>query len=225
MHYRDLVLKYYREHRADGHRPDIALGIAKYDAKYKQGKKLDIMPSRYDAYEGEKITKLPNCWKIKVEFQYDMDSGPPWEQCEDHGVVGKWERGRREYDDDWLLMSDCGSYLYYNWKAGLKLAIKDGWGPRSPMDAVKADYEYLRRWCDNKWWYVGMIVTLYDVDGNTILAKESCWGYESDNIVYLCSEARSWAAYMIRKERKDRRTAALAEKIGNRFADAMECGV
>lgn len=229
MLYRDRVLHFYKLNRKDGRRASQALSIAKYEAKYKQSKKLDILPYRYEAYKGEEITILPNDWKIKVEFQHDSDSGPPWEECDGHGVVCDWEHGRREYDDSWILQKDRHSYLYYDWKASLKLAFKDGWGCKpydtsSAMDAVKSDFEFLRRWCNDEWWYVGMIVTLYD-ENNKELHEESVWGFDSDSIDYLCSEARSWAAHMIRKERKERRDSARHEKINARFADAMECGV
>jgi hypothetical protein len=235
MNYREKVLHFYGERRREGHRPGQALCIAKHDAKYKEdykakihSNKLDMMPSHHAAYAGEETTALPNGWKIKVEFCYDTDTGPPWKECDGHGVVYE-ARSREEYMDDWLLNDDRGWYRYYDWKASLKLAIKDGWGCKpydisSAMDAVKADYEFLRRWCNDDWWYVGMIVTLLDED-DTELREDSVWGFDSDSIDYLCSEARSWAARMIRDERDERRAEARHTKINARFADAMECGV
>lgn len=241
MNYKDAVRSFYMKHRRDGVRASDAWRNAKWGAMYdpqtKYGRKFDILDSRYGAYEGEQITELPNGWKIKVEFQYDNDSGPPWENCDGVGVIEESRyRGRPgEYGeyDDWILNSDYGWYHYYDWKATLPEAIRDGWNTKpyhfankreQAMAAMRSTCDYLREWCNNDWWYVGMIVTLLDQNDEE-LQEDACWGFESESMDYLCSEARDWAAHMIRKERRSRREAALQEKINNRFAEAMECGV
>lgn len=209
LDYKSRVLFFYKKAREDGYRPQQAMIHAKHFAKYGEGSpKLDVLPSPYSAYEGEQVTDLSNGWKIKVEFEYDHDYGKPWEECDGHGVIYE-THSREEYMDEWLLNNSRGWYRYYDWKESLKLAIKDKWGCKpydtsTAMDAIKADYEWLRRWCNDDWWWVGMIVTLLDEDDNEI-DSDSCWGYDSDSIDYLCSEARSWAAHMIRKERKVQR--------------------
>lgn len=228
MNYREKTLAHYRLNRAKGHHPNQALCIAKFEAKYSTGKKLHILPSQRAAYAGEEITTLPNGWKIKVAFEYDSDSGPPWKECDGHGVIYE-TRSREDHMDNWILNSERGWYRYYAWKASLELAVKDGWGcppydTSTAMDAVKSDYEFLRRWCNDEWWYVGMIVTLLDED-DTELHEESCWGFDSDSIDYLCEQARSWAASMIVKEREDRRAEVRQAHINSRFSDAMECGL
>ena len=234
--YRDEVLRFYKQERKDGTKAAQALRSAKWSAKYdeqtKYGRKYDILDSRYGAYEGEQITELPNGWKLKVRFEHDSDSGPPWKDCYGMGVIEESRNRPGEYDeyDDWILNSDRGWYRYYDWKATLPEALRDGWDTKpyhfhskreQAMAAMKSTYEHLYEWCNDHWWYVGMIVTLLD-ENDDELQEDACWGFESNCMDYLLEEARSWAAHMIRKERKERREAALQEKISNRFTDAME---
>lgn len=231
FNHRERTLRFYKERRAEGHRPQQARAIAKHDAKYKDTKKPDILPSRYDAYDGKEITDLPNGWKINVEFQRDEDTGAPWKECDGHGKVYE-TRYREDHMDDWELNSERGWYRYYDWKDTLPIAIRERWDAapyhtgtkhEQAMRAMKADCEYLRRWCQDDWWYVGMIVTLLDENDKDI-AEDSCWGYESDCIDYLASEARSWAAHMIVKARKERRKARVNAAVEKIVADAMAEG-
>lgn len=55
--------------------------------------------------------------------------------------------------------------------------------------AAYADYERLRKWCDDQWCYVGVVVTVTDED-DAELANESLWGIESDCHDYLTETAR-----------------------------------
>ncbi len=221
MNYKETVRAAYKQLRKDGVRPKNALLQAKFAAQYdpqtKYGRKFNIMPSRYEAYDGEEITELPNGWKIKVEFQHDSDSGPPWRDCDGMGVVTDWIRSVDEPEREgyWELSSDRHHARYYDWKATLPEAMRDGWdsapygtrkGKEKAMAAMKSTYEYIRRWCNDSWWYVGMIVTLLD-ENDEELSEEACWGFESESMDYLCEQARSWAAQMIRAERKERRAS------------------
>lgn len=231
MNYREHALAYYRQYRAEGHRPDQALRIAQFSAKYdKHSKKRDVLPSRYDACEGEQRNELPNGWYYVVKFQYDDTHETPWDWDDCHGVVIPL-RGRCSLEDwqlDWT-MGDCDGWLYDR-DASLAKAIKEGWNappyhePGGAMRAVKADFDYLRRWCNDDWRYVGLIVELYDED-ERLIDEHSCWGYESFSMDYLCAEARSWVASMIRNERRSLRAAAHQLRVTNRFHDAMECGL
>lgn len=54
--------------------------------------------------------------------------------------------------------------------------------------AARADYERLAAWCNNRWSYVGCIVTLTDANGDE-LAQHSLWGIESDAGDYLIEVA------------------------------------
>lgn len=225
--YHERVLHFYRQHRAKNLGASQAILIARHDARYwERSKKLDIMPSRYDAYDGEEITELPNGWKIKVEFQRDEDYGPPWKEHDGHGEIVE-THCRQDHMGDWELNSERGWYRYYDWKATLPIAIKDRWDAapygvgtkhERAMRAMKADYEYLRAWCNDAWWYVGIIVTLLDENDEEI-DEESCWGFESNCIDYLCSEARSWAAHMLVKARKVQHNVRTSVPVRNAMSE------
>jgi hypothetical protein len=72
------------------------------------------------------------------------------------------------------------------------------------MRAVRKTYEFLRDWCNDNWWYVGLIVTLYDENGEE-LGEASCWGFESNSGSYITEQMRSWAASLIVQARKAKR--------------------
>lgn len=46
--------------------------------------------------------------------------------------------------------------------------------------AAMRDYEYLRRWCNDQWYYVGVVVAPIDENGPDWDCAESVWGIESD---------------------------------------------
>lgn len=58
--------------------------------------------------------------------------------------------------------------------------------------AAMANFEYLRKWCNDQWHYVGVIVTVTDQHG-TELAQESLWGIESHATEYLLETAEDLA--------------------------------
>lgn len=217
--FRQQVHVLYRKHRKDNLPANHALRYAIYDAKYGQhSHKRDIMPSRYDAYEGEATHFLPNGWKIKVEIEYDRDSGPPDKEGDGHGET--YRKAGYNYPDEhereWELWSGHYEWLIYDFKASMKKALKEDWDAppyktgskqEQALRAVKADYEFLRRYYNDDWWYVGMIVTLLDEDDNE-LGQDSCWGFDSGSMDYITEQVRDWAARLIKSERKERRELA-----------------
>lgn len=236
MNYREQVLARYKFRRAEGHWPDQALRIARHDAKYgEHSPKRHVLPSQYEAYEEEQNNKLPNGWYWKILFKYDSNHERP-EDWDDGQGVTYIKRGYDypdEHEREWLLWSERYDWLIYDFKASLEKALKQGWNCppyhegtklERAVRAVRENYDYLRRFYNQHWWYVGMIVELYDED-DTLLDEESCWGYESDCMDYLCEEARSWAASMIKKERRSRREERHAARVAARFNNAMECGL
>lgn len=228
LDYRSRILFFYKKAREDGYRPQQAMCVAKSDAKYGEGsRKLDVFDNRW-GYDGANIVELPNGWKLKFEIQRDDDTGAPWKEHDGHGVIYE-SSSREDYMDEWILNSERGWYRYYDWKESLKIAKRDGWGCKpydtsTAMDAVRANYEWLRRWCNDAWWWIGCIVTLLD-ENDDELDSESCWGFDSDSMDYVCSEARSLAAHMLVKERKVRHERRREARIAARFSDAMRCGL
>lgn len=233
--FRKSVHDYYKLERAEGQRASQALIFAKHDARYGmtedfycrvitpiQRRKHRLLPD----YVGDQVRyELPGGLYAIVKIEYDTDYSPPWKNSDGHGVVSDWEY-RGEANGRWELCEDSYSRRYYDWRETLKIAKRDGWGHRNGdiMDAVRRDYEYLRAWCNDTWYYVGVVVELYDAN-DELIGEDSCWGYESYCKDYLCSEARSWLCWMLRDYRRKEQAARKAERIANRFRDAMECGV
>lgn len=130
-----------------------------------------------------------NGLSFRYETEPDYDYGPPWEEECFHGPVSDWER-RKKLPHEWILNADLGSYLYYDSKAALETALKEGWGPWDPAltprqnaaAAVRADFENLRRWCNGDWGYVIVRVILLDVDGEDTDEDAVLGGVHSDYV-------------------------------------------
>jgi hypothetical protein len=229
--FRESVIERYKVNRSRGYSPKTALGIAKHEARYgfidgfRTRIETRIQQRKQQLFQsyGDERYDLNNGMYAVVELSTDAYPDPPWENSDGHGVVSDWETYDSE-DRRWLLVEYRGSARYYDQKASLEIAKRDGWGPGAPEDAVKVNFQYLEGWCSDYWRYVNLTVTLFDEDGDE-LAEESCCGYEGFAEDHMCSEARSWLAGMIRRYRCSVRAIARARKIESRFRDAMECGV
>lgn len=125
---------------------------------------------------------------FSVEFEQDPDSGAPWDN-DGHGPVTGWET-RDKLPGELVLNSDRGSKRFYDFAEACRIARRDGWDAAPFNDgsetkrqqaakAARADFEYLRQWCDNQWEYVGVIVTLLDDDGEKTDVSDSLWGVET----------------------------------------------
>lgn len=144
-----------------------------------------------------------------VEFPYDDSGRVPWEDCDGHGIVSEWTN-RDKSPGERVLHSDRSSRRYYDVQETMKIALRDGWNA-APYDvpgetkrqraarAVDADFEYLRRWCNDQWSYVGVVVKHSETG-----ERESVWGIESDAYEYLNETAHE-----------------LADEISSRLDDAM----
>jgi hypothetical protein len=61
-----------------------------------------------------------------------------------------------------------------------------------------SDYEFLRRWCNGDWCYIGVVVTLLDHEGEDV-DDRSIWGVESDSHDYLTDTAHELADELARE--------------------------
>lgn len=142
-----------------------------------------------------------------VEPEYDM--GAPWLEHDGHGVVE--ERSRQ--DSRWplkrpgeLLLHRAergGTDLFYDLQATLTRARAEQWGLSEPQRlqlaeelgrvptqrevtrrAVQRDYERMRAWHGNEWWWVMVECTLLDADGHPTRIYDTLSGIESDNEAY-----------------------------------------
>lgn len=132
---------------------------------------------------------------FRVYFPYDAEHGAPWKECDGHGPVSEWTR-RDKLPGERILATHRGMLLYYDVAEAIRIAKRDGWnaepyvGTRgeAAARAVEVDFHYLRRWCNDEWHYVGVVVT-HPGTGK----RQSIWGIESDAYDYLASTAHDLA--------------------------------
>lgn len=123
-----------------------------------------------------------------VEWFYDDDADAPWDHSDGHGPVTDWER-RDKRPGELILSSDRGYKRFYDFAGAMRIAKRDGWNAppyafSSPGEqaqaAVMADYKHLRRWCDDQWFYCGIVVTMLDDDGEKTDVSDSIWCVEEN---------------------------------------------
>jgi hypothetical protein len=140
---------------------------------------------------------LPNGWRAEIKTEYDDAMGEPWREHDGHGVISEWT-SRDKRPGERILATDSRSHRYYDIAATMPEAIKDGWGCRHTESmesfktnsghsskraqaacAVESDFERMRAWCRDEWQWIGVVVTVFDADGEKV-SDESLWGIESD---------------------------------------------
>ena len=136
-----------------------------------------------DSYRTE--TRDHGAMSFRVEWCYDPYAEPPWDHGDGHGPVSDWTSDLKA-PGQMVLCSDRRMRRYYEFAEAVKLARRDRWdtkpyGTRKPGErahaAAMADYNYLRQWCDQQWWYCGIVVTLLDADGKPDV-NASLWDIE-----------------------------------------------
>lgn len=140
----------------------------------------------HDAYKTE--TRESGTMSFRLEWVYDHDSDAPWDREDGHGPVSDWEH-RSKRPGEMILNSNRGSHRFYDFAQAVKTARVEGWNT-APYDwpskgaqahaAALADFDYLRRFCNDQWHYCGIVVTLLDADGEPDSVDASLWGIESE---------------------------------------------
>lgn len=126
----------------------------------------------------------------------DLDQGPPWQVNDGHGPVSEWTRRAKRPGERVLVADIGGSKRFYGVQEATKTARRDGWdaepfGTGTPGQraarAVEADFQRLKDWCDSRWYYIGVTITLIDGQDDepdkAVLWGVNCslWGIESDS--------------------------------------------
>jgi len=171
-------------------------------------------------------------YKIRVAIHHDTDMGAPWEEHDGHGIVSEWTSRDKE-PGEMVLCSDRHSRRYYDFKATLEVAKRDGWGlgdeskaklamklghkPTAKeirTEAVQHDFEYCRGWCNDEWVWLGYTTEIETPDGET-LDGDSCWGFEGTDggKEYMIGEAVSQAEAVIKRHQLTVRETAIAECV------------
>lgn len=117
--------------------------------------------------------------------------GAPWEEHDGHGVVSDWTT-RDKAPEERVLAIDRNHRRYYDVKATIAKARKEGWGCSHPAGhhktrkeaiacAVDQDFEYCRAWCNDGWEWTAVIVTLEDKDSDYNGETASVSGIDGDH--------------------------------------------
>ena len=145
-----------------------------------------------------------------AEIYTDNDMGAPWENSDWHGIVSDWET-RSKLPGEWVLCEDRRARRFYDAQETMKKARADSWGLSDPAliklcealgrqatrgeivaAAVRADFEFLRGWCDGEWYYVGVCVQATGADCNAF--ENALWGVESGDTAYIREVAAELAS-------------------------------
>ena len=148
-----------------------------------------------------------------VAWSPDLDMGPPWEENDGHGPVSELTR-RSKRPGEMVLCSDRGYKRFYDFRAAVKIAKREGWGVGGGIgpgrtagerahNAAMADFEYLRSWCADDWQYQTVSVTPLDSDGepdnSEVMYLGGCAGDED----YLMSVAQELAEEWLFTQNRD----------------------
>ena len=147
---------------------------------------------------------------FRVNMPYDDCGLTPWEDDCGAGIVSDGTRRDKEPGER-ELCSDRGSRRFYDFAETTKKAKRDAWGlgeehkaalarklGREPTrkqiiaEAVERDFDRIRRWCNDQWQYVGVVVTALD-DEDEDVESQSLWGIESDCEDYIAEVTHEMA--------------------------------
>lgn len=68
---------------------------------------------------------------------------------------------------------------------GLTFRVEIEYDPYTDFAEPDEEPERHRAWLKDEWYYVGVVVTLLDIEGNETDAAQSLWAIESDSGAYL----------------------------------------
>lgn len=162
----------------------------------------NIFDGTFSGFHGETIGATVHGFEITAHLEHDGDHGAPWETCDFHGPVSDWTHCAKSPGQR-ILVTDRDARRYYDIAEATRIARRDGWdappigegtaGQRAAR-AVEADFRYLKAWCDDEWYYVGVVLS---VSRNGIMLERhaaSLWGIESTSGDYLTDVANELVA-------------------------------
>lgn len=173
----------------------------------------------YHYFDGDTFEREGHTFR--VTHPYDDSGDAPWDRSDCHGPVSEWT-SRAKRPGERVLCSDRSSHRFYDWQEACKLA-RTKWGCTTDIaNVVQQDFDYLRRWCDDQWQYIGVVVEMIDGNG-AVLGTESLWGIESDAYDCLRDTAHGLADQLLhahgrtRNQRRQAWRAALREARERRY--------
>lgn len=196
--------------------------------------------TRQTIHDGDEFTHKGYTFKLTIDRDDYM--GEPWKESDGHGTVSDW---RRDVDSmpskapgERVLVRDRSSARYYDFAAAVKTARKDGWGCKHSYTynvgryvfvsghatagelaqcAAECDYDRMRRWCTDDWWWVTARVDLMDVEESvrTLTSPsgeyDTLSGIESDAGAYFDDVARELADQIVARIEVDTPDVQLSE--------------
>lgn len=152
-------------------------------------------------FDGEIIEQNGRKFRVDIE-RYDH-IGEPWREHDGHGIVSEWTR-RDKKPGELVMNKNHGLTRFYDFDETLKLARRDGWGLSTEnvdalsarigrpatsreiiAESVRRDFEHLRAWCNDDWYWCGVIVTDITDDKNKKPDYvHALWGIESTDCEY-----------------------------------------
>lgn len=164
--------------------------------------------------------------RIEISIHHDTDMGPPWTEHDGHGEVTEWER-RDKRPGELILHTDGRDKRFYDYAATMIIAKRDGWGisekaqkefvskhGRQPTKgevchlSVMHDFEYLKRWCNDEWHWLGYTTEIITPEDERI-DGDSCWGFDEQE--YMVEEAQGQAEWKINELLKVAELTQIAE--------------
>ena len=156
-------------------------------------------------YDGDTFEHNGN--RFRVAFLSDDTMGAPWDEHDGHGPVTKapLRANYRGYISKAPGQRFLGEHWLYNFAEAVRMAKRDGWRAledvgRADMTrgqlaarAAEEDFQRLKDWCEGRWCWIGVVVTLLDDDGDATDETASLWGIESDAGDFLEEVARELA--------------------------------
>jgi len=182
-------------------------------------------PSGFNAYVciGDSIECESGPFTIRATIEHDWHTGAPWLEHDGHGPVSDWTT-RAKRPGELVLTTDGPHRQYYDFAQACRIARRDGWNT-PPYDTIEtprqratraamSDYEALRAWCNDKWYWCGIVVTVTHTESGLELVSDSLWGIDanypgSDNS-YLTQCAMELAESALSDARNRARTLASA---------------
>jgi len=158
-----------------------------------------------------------------ITIEPDYDAGPPWED-DWHGPVSDWRDRERKRPGERELVRDRGLARFYDVEAAQALALAEGWNCQ-PYDvpgetarqraarAVDHNFRYLRDYCQDRWHYVGVVVTWIGADGAPLAPQVSAslWSVEDSDRAYLDEVADELIAECLAEIETDQPDIVLSE--------------
>lgn len=116
---------------------------------------------------------------FRIEVIHDADAGYPWDNMECLGDVSDWT-SRSKAPGERVLNEGRFQKRFYDFAGAVAKARREGATGPQAVEQADAEFDYLRRWCNDDWHYVGLTLTVLDGDGGDTEHTESLWGIDGD---------------------------------------------